>query len=87
MVLAGGVAANRELRHRAAAACEKAGLELAVPPIASCTDNAAMIAYAGALRLAEGERDDLSFSTSTRTELERVTQKGAGPRARPPTSG
>src|SRR5262249_11578410 len=61
VVLAGGVAANRELRKVAAEACAAAGLALYVPPIASCTDNAAMIAYAGALRLAAGERDDLSF--------------------------
>jgi N6-L-threonylcarbamoyladenine synthase len=81
VVLAGGVAANRELRKTAAAACSKAGLTLTVPPIASCTDNAAMIAYAGALRLVEGERDDLSFGTSTRTALERLTRKGPGPRA------
>ena len=83
VVLAGGVAANRELRRTAADACARAGLTLAVPPIASCTDNAAMIAYAGALRLAAGERDDLSFSTATRTALERVTKKGAGRRASP----
>jgi N6-L-threonylcarbamoyladenine synthase len=85
VVLAGGVAANRELRQTAAEACARAGLSLAVPPIASCTDNAAMIAYAGALRLAEGERDDLAFSTATRTALERVTKKGAGRRASPAT--
>jgi N6-L-threonylcarbamoyladenine synthase len=83
VVLAGGVAANRELRRTAGEACAKAGLSLAVPPFASCTDNAAMIAYAGALRLARGERDDLSFATSTRTALLRVTRKGGGPRARP----
>jgi N6-L-threonylcarbamoyladenine synthase len=83
VVLAGGVAANRELRKTAAEACARAGLSLAVPPIASCTDNAAMIAYAGALRLAEGERDDLSFATATRTALLRVTKKGAGRRASP----
>jgi len=81
IVLAGGVAANRELRQTAADACARAGLSLAVPPIASCTDNAAMIAYAGALRLADGERDDLSFSIATRTALTRVTRKGGGKRA------
>jgi len=80
VVLAGGVAANSELRRSAAEACAKAGLSLAVPPIASCTDNAAMIAYAGALRLARGERDDLSFSASPRTALERTTRKGGGRR-------
>jgi N6-L-threonylcarbamoyladenine synthase len=81
VVLAGGVAANRELRRTAADACARAGLALAVPPISSCTDNAAMIAYAGALRLVRGERDDLSFPTATRTALLRVTRKGGGPRA------
>jgi N6-L-threonylcarbamoyladenine synthase len=80
VALAGGVAANRELRRTALDACTKAGLSLSVPPMKSCTDNAAMIAYAGALRLAKGERDDLSFGTATRTDLPRVTHKGAGRR-------
>ena len=47
LVLGGGVAANRGLRARAAALCEDRGIELHVPPLRSCTDNAAMIAYAG----------------------------------------
>ena len=78
VVLSGGVAANRGLRARAAALCEKAELALFVPPPASCTDNAAMIAYAGAMRFAAGERDDLHLTTSTRTSLPRVTRKGRG---------
>jgi len=81
VVLAGGVAANRELRRTAAQACAASGLTLFVPPMASCTDNAAMIAYAGALRLVRGESDDLSFTTATRTALPRVTRKGGGRRA------
>ncbi|MFO0761504.1 MAG: tRNA (adenosine(37)-N6)-threonylcarbamoyltransferase complex transferase subunit TsaD [Byssovorax sp.] len=80
VVVAGGVAANRGLRDRMRAACEKKGLSLFVPPFASCTDNAAMIAYAGALRLARGEVDGLDLAPSTRTSLLRVTRKGAGPR-------
>ncbi len=65
-MLSGGVAANRGLRARAAEACAQAGLTLHVPPIASCTDNAAMIAYAGALRLAAGERDGLDLAAYSR---------------------
>jgi N6-L-threonylcarbamoyladenine synthase len=82
VVMAGGVAANRGLRARMAAECERKGLDLYVPPFASCTDNAAMIAYAGALRLAAGERDGLDLAPSTKTALARVTRKGGGPRPR-----
>ncbi|WP_437280637.1 tRNA (adenosine(37)-N6)-threonylcarbamoyltransferase complex transferase subunit TsaD [Sorangium sp. So ce375] len=80
VVLAGGVAANQGLRARMAAACERRGLALFVPPLASCTDNGAMIAYAGALRLAAGERDTLDLAPETRTALPRVTRKGGGAR-------
>jgi tRNA N6-adenosine threonylcarbamoyltransferase len=61
VVLCGGVAANRTLRAAARTACEAQGLALYVPPIASCTDNAAMIAYTGALALARGERSALTL--------------------------
>ncbi len=58
LVLCGGVAANRGLRARTAELAARAGVELVVPPVRACTDNAAMIAYAGALRLAHGARDE-----------------------------
>lgn len=80
VVLAGGVAANRGLRARMAERCKAARLSLFVPPISSCTDNAAMIAYAGAQRLAAGENDGMGLAPSTKTALERVTRKGGGPR-------
>jgi len=80
VVLAGGVAANRGLRAKMTAECQKKGLSLYVPPFASCTDNAAMIAYTGALRLAAGEHDDMNLAPSTRTSLPRVTRKGGGTR-------
>jgi N6-L-threonylcarbamoyladenine synthase len=80
VVMAGGVAANRGLRARMAAECARRGLALAVPSPASCTDNAAMIGYAGALRLAAGERDGMDLAPSTRTSLPRVTRKGSGQR-------
>jgi N6-L-threonylcarbamoyladenine synthase len=54
LVLAGGVAANRGLRLAAAEACAGLDLELFVPPPDRCTDNAAMIAYAGWLDLGDG---------------------------------
>jgi N6-L-threonylcarbamoyladenine synthase len=66
LVLTGGVAANRGLRARAREVCDAAGIALHVPPFRSCTDNAAMIAYAGALRLAEGEDDGVALAAYSR---------------------
>jgi N6-L-threonylcarbamoyladenine synthase len=66
LVLAGGVAANRGLRARAAELCTEHGITLFVPPVASCTDNAAMIAHAGALLLSKGKRDDVSMAPYSR---------------------
>ncbi len=79
IVLGGGVAANRGLRARAAELARAADLELFVPPIESCTDNAAMIAYAGAVRLAAGRPLGPSAVT-TRSRIPRVTRKGRGSR-------
>ena len=83
VVIGGGVAANRGLRDELARRCDKLGYQLFVPPFASCTDNAAMIAYVGALRLVRGERDAYDLSPSSKTELLRITRKGGGKRARP----
>jgi N6-L-threonylcarbamoyladenine synthase len=58
LVLAGGVAANRGLRARAAKACERAGVALHVPPPQACTDNAAMIAYVGTCRMRTAQQGD-----------------------------
>lgn len=69
LVLTGGVAANRGLRQRARELCEKAGIRLHVPPISACTDNAAMIAYAGACKLAAGRQDDLSLPVFSRSPV------------------
>ncbi|HVJ18960.1 MAG TPA: tRNA (adenosine(37)-N6)-threonylcarbamoyltransferase complex transferase subunit TsaD [Polyangiaceae bacterium] len=80
LVLAGGVAANRELRESARVAAEKVGMRLVVPPFKACTDNAAMIAYAGAQRLLRGENDAGELRMSPNTALPRTTRKGRGVR-------
>lgn len=80
VVLGGGVAANRELRARVTNLAEKKGLRAFVPTLASCTDNAAMIAYAGAMRLQRGERDGWDLLVTSQTSLPRTTRKGRGDR-------
>jgi len=54
LVVAGGVGANRELRQRLNAKAVKARIQVYYPELEFCTDNGAMIALAGALRLAAG---------------------------------
>jgi N6-L-threonylcarbamoyladenine synthase len=61
VLVAGGVAANRSLRARLEAACRERGWSFAVPSLAYCGDNAAMVAWVGALRLARGERSSWSL--------------------------
>jgi len=69
-VVAGGVAANGAVRAALLADCEKNGFSFAAPPLAYCTDNAAMIALAGAERLALGISDDLDAVARPRWPLD-----------------
>lgn len=69
LVVAGGVGANEELRQRLKAmtmACNKA---VYFPRLEFCTDNGAMIAYAGSLRLQAGQHEGLDFSVRARWSL------------------
>ncbi len=70
LVVAGGVAANTEIRDRLAATGAAHGLALRAPPLALCTDNAAMIAWAGIERLRRGERDALDIPARPRWPLD-----------------
>ena len=70
LVVAGGVAANRTLRNAFDAVCAEAGFHLSVPPAELCTDNAAMVAWAGALRLSQGRTDAMDAPARARWPLD-----------------
>jgi N6-L-threonylcarbamoyladenine synthase len=70
LVVAGGVAANGYLRERLAALCEGERARLVAPPLRLCTDNAAMIAWAGIERLRLGLTDGLDFAPRPRWPLD-----------------
>ena len=83
LVAAGGVAANdaiRKILHRVAF---EVGTVLVVPPAALCTDNGAMIAWAGAERLALGLTDTLDTPPHARWPLSEVTTRHL-PETKPP---
>ena len=77
LVVAGGVAANRPLRQRLTAMMADRGGRVFFPEIELCTDNAAMIALAGCLRLGAGERDATAgFSVRPRWPLDALAIPG-----------
>jgi len=77
-VVAGGVAANRVLRAALVDVSKDFGFSFHAPPLALCTDNGAMIAWAGAERLALGLADGLSAPVRPRWPLDPDAAKAAG---------
>jgi N6-L-threonylcarbamoyladenine synthase len=70
IVVAGGVAANREIRQSLQSAAAGAGARFIAPPMDLCTDNAAMIAWAGIERLQLGPVDDMALPPRPRWPLD-----------------
>jgi N6-L-threonylcarbamoyladenine synthase len=70
LVIAGGVGANRRLRETLAAAGEQDGFRTYFPRLQFCTDNGAMIALAGAIRLAAGQGQDETVRVQPRWDLQ-----------------
>jgi N6-L-threonylcarbamoyladenine synthase len=73
LIVAGGVAANAALKSVFATSASDSGFKLIVPPAVLCTDNAAMIAWAGAERLALGLVDELDFAARARWPLDETS--------------
>jgi N6-L-threonylcarbamoyladenine synthase len=78
LVIAGGVGANRRLRERIDAAAASAGFATFYPEPELCTDNGAMIALAGALRLQHATPRTYAFTVRPRWELAELTPSGVG---------
>jgi len=70
LVIAGGVSANTHLRQQLTLLGEKLNAQVYYPRPAFCTDNGAMIAYAGCQRLMAGQQQDLDFSATARWPIE-----------------
>ncbi|GKT12570.1 MAG: N6-L-threonylcarbamoyladenine synthase [Thiomicrorhabdus sp.] len=70
IVVAGGVSANREIREKLDQLMKKRRGEIFYPRLEFCTDNGAMIAYAGAQRLLAGQCNSLNFAATPRWSLE-----------------
>jgi N6-L-threonylcarbamoyladenine synthase len=78
LVVAGGVAANQTIRAALTELAAAHGLPFVAPPLWLCTDNAAMIAWAGALRLEQGLVDGLDAPARARWPLDPTAEKARG---------
>lgn len=72
VAVAGGVAANRTIRAALERVAAEAGVRFLAPPLALCTDNAAMIAWAGIERLRLGHRDGMDLAARPRWPLDQA---------------
>ena len=83
LVVAGGVAANRAIRAALEGLATAQGMRFVAPPLALCTDNAAMIAWAGVEKFNRGDRDTLEVVARPRWPLDPAAEpvRGAGVKA------
>ena len=73
VAVAGGVAANKAIRVKLETVCASAGVQFLAPPLALCTDNAAMIAWAGIERFRNGARDGMDLAARPRWPLDTIS--------------
>ncbi|MCG7520369.1 tRNA (adenosine(37)-N6)-threonylcarbamoyltransferase complex transferase subunit TsaD [Ruegeria sp. Ofav3-42] len=78
IAVAGGVAANSAIRAALETVCAEKGARFTAPPISLCTDNAAMIAYAGMERFRTGARDGLDLTARPRWPLDKSSPSMLG---------
>ncbi|KIC38471.1 protein kinase [Ruegeria sp. ANG-R] len=78
IAVAGGVAANSAIRSALETVCSEMGARFTAPPLALCTDNAAMIAFAGIERFRTGARDGLDLTARPRWPLDQTSPSMLG---------
>ncbi|NND45154.1 MAG: tRNA (adenosine(37)-N6)-threonylcarbamoyltransferase complex transferase subunit TsaD [Xanthomonadales bacterium] len=77
LVISGGVGANLALRERLKALGRKHGWKVSYPRLEFCTDNGAMIAFAGCQRLLAGQHEDLGIAARARWPLDELPRVGS----------
>ncbi len=73
LVVAGGVSANSRLRQRVVGDAGTLGIEVVIPSLRYCTDNAAMIGLAATMRLERGQRDGLDVNAAAVADLQQLS--------------